>query len=304
VLDEGITITVKRDVLADALGKIRDSDACPHAEKLKLEKLFAVAVDDRPLSDGSKLALSAHDTFDHMFFFDVIHRLYLADAFLPRIANFDFSTRDNIFSMPSEYIAMVPYDWRAWQEMGMSHNRPVQPILDTARETLRLGLGTGLLPEESIGTIQEFLALSNEHEFAQQCGFTLRGILWENGEMAIKWGSLDLRPNETVNSSHTEPWGPTPILQHPAYVGFVICGLKELNNPQHRAVEVLQKINYTLEYHLAEAIEHYGRSDQPYTFNLKIAELRDDAAPNVPLYLREWFKEHIGFAAVRAPLCD
>lgn len=303
VLDRGITITVKKDILEEALQRRKSPDFCPQAEKLKLEKLFAVSVDKKRLSDGSKVSLSAHDAFDHMYFFDLIRRGPLDEMLLPTIANFSFSTAHNIFSIPSEYLAMVPYDWRAWQEMGIEHNRPVEPIIKAARETLTTALKKEEIPFLARIRVQELLDLPNDDPRVQQFGFTLRGILWENGEMAIKWGSVDLKPQETARESSIEPWGPTPILQHPEYLAFVICGLAALNDPKNRAAEVLQKINYTLEYHLAAAMEHYSRSDVPYRFTLKIEDLLSEPAPDVPSDIKEWFRENIGFTAIRAPLC-
>lgn len=304
VLERGITVTVKREVLEDALPTAPRQDVCPHAEHLKSQKLFAVAVDDRPLSDGSKLALSAHDTFDHMFFFDLAHKTMLADALLPTIANFNFSTRDNIFSLASEYIAMVAYDWRAWQEVGMSHNRPVEPILKGARETLQAGLDAEQIPLIARRHVEALLALPDEHPLAQQFGFVLRGIMWENGEMAIKWGPLDLKPLETTSERIPEPWGPTPILEHAGYLAFVICGLEQLNDASNGALQVLQKINYTLEHQLMEAIRHYESHETPYQFALDIRQLRTEPPVEVPQRIQDWFNKHIGFAAVRAPLCD
>ena len=304
VLDRGISITVKREVLERVLPGMLGNDSCPHAESLKLEKLFAVSVDRRPLSDGSKLALSAHDAFDHMYFFDLIHESRLAAVLLPKIANFDFSTRDNIFSMASEYLAMVPYDWRAWQEIGADHNRPVEPILRAAREALRAGLDRGEIPLVARIEVEQLLSLPDDHPRMQQFGFTLRGIMWENGEMAIKWGPLDLKPLETAAVDHPEPWGPAPILSHPCYLAFVVCALDSLNNPDNQAIDVLQKINNTLEHHLMKAIEKYSESDEPYQFTLRVSDLHSVPTPDVPQNVRDWFKEHIGFAAVRAPLCD
>lgn len=303
VLETGLDITIRKDVLESALQRRSEADFCPHAEKLKLEKLFAVSVDGRELSSASKLSLSAHDTFDHLYFFDLLQREPFAQVLLPKIANFSFSTTDDIFSIPSEYLAMVAYDWRAWQEMGMNHNRPVEPIVEAARETLTAAIENGQMPMLARVQVQELLALPNEDPRVQQFGFALSGILWENGEMAIKWGSLDLKPLETVRESSIEPWGPTPILEHPAYLAFVVCGLDALNNRENGASEVLQKINHTLEYRLAAAIKQYATSDDPYRFTLKIGDLRVEPAPDIPPEIKAWFQENIGFTAIRAPLC-
>jgi hypothetical protein len=250
---------------------------------------------------GSLMTLAIHDTYDHVFTFDVLDKAGLLDRYQGLFQRIGNPQSTDIYAREGELVASVTYNTRSWTLV----EEGIEPTMTVPR-LIRLLSKQGKTTENQERSLDSLTTISSDKEASRRVGYIATRVLIQLMEQRRKQGFIrDL-------NSEFKPTGIFPLTD-PEYMAFVVELALLMDAPKTNSINALVNTTVLVE----EYMNMLATDKQPANMNgrlqirkgrvvpdlvLKTTDLNDPSVLekcSLPIARLEWILSHPGSGATQ-----